>query len=321
MRPFGISSYEDEDTMDIQSYRDKDTKLLDIKNEIKVEKTPGQYLCKYCGKLWYNKHDLYMHIRSTHRLQETTCDICHQSFPKTKSLENHKYSVHHKQTCGICGKTFKTPAFRKHRKSCQPSYSCQDCDYQTTIKQELHKHRKNHYVRQFFKCELCTYSSERIFDIKRHTLNAHAEKLKCDSEGCDKVFANEESLARHKEIHSPKLICNFCDHQFVRKSYLEKHFLKYHSENFIQTSSGSLILHKTENVIKEKREFDCPNCEYKSILKGNLKKHIHRMHIKPRNVVQVKDRHCDRCNSTFTEHSSLKRHQLTCKGKSIILFL
>ena len=292
---------------------DRDTNM-DIEPDIKAE-IPDPFPCEHCGQLCESKQDLSVHIRSRHQLKDGICDICGKEFKKAKSLENHINSVHSTQKCEICGKSFKPPAFRYHRKICQPSYSCKDCDYKTSIKQEYDKHRRNHNVKvkKSFKCVLCTYSSGRITDLKRHMRQKHTEKLKCDSDGCDKEFAHEESLERHKEIHSPKLACHLCDKKFVRQSYLDQHILKYHCRNTIETSSGFMLLHRTEKVIRKKNCFYCPKCDYKSNVKGNLKQHIHRMHNKPRNVVTEKDKHCKRCNFTFTKYTSLKRHQLHCR--------
>ena len=289
---------------------------MEIESDVKVEAT-DQFPCEYCGKVCDSKRDLNNHIRNNHEVKHNICYICGKSFPKSKSLENHMHSVHSTETCDICGKSFKPSAFRNHRKSCQPSYSCKDCDYQTSIKQEFDKHRRSHTAKQkkTFNCVLCPYSSFRISNLKRHMIQKHTEKLKCDIDGCDKEFAHEESLERHKETHAPKHACHLCDKKFVRKSYLEQHILKYHCRDTIQTSSGFMILHRTAKVIRKKNLFYCPKCDHKSKLKGNLKQHIHSMHNKPRNVVTEKNRHCQRCNFTFTRHNYLKKHQLHCRAK------
>ena len=272
--------------------------------------------CEFCGKLFAKGGKLTTHIRDTHMLKDNTCPICGKYFSKSKSLENHINGVHSTQRCDICGKSFKLPALWRQRKTCQPSYSCKDCDYQTAVKTEFDNHRRKHNVKvkKTFKCLLCDYSSTRKYNLKTHMLHKHTGKFKCDSEGCDKEFVREESLQKHKETHAGKFKCDFCDKQFVRKSYLEKHVLKDHCRNTLQTSSGFMILHRTEKVIRKKNFFHCSKCEYRSDRKNNLKAHITRKHMKPRKRAVNEDNNtCSKCNLTFKRYDNLKRHQVRCR--------
>ena len=255
-----------------------------------------------------------MHIRNTHQLQDNICDICGKSFAKTKSLESHMNSVHSTQTCDICGKAFKPPAFRKHRKICQPSYSCQDCDFQTSIKHEFDHHRRNHTAKgkQKFKCLLCNYVAGHKHHLKTHMLHKHTEKHKCDEDGCDKEFVRAESLEDHKQSHYGKIKCDYCDKQFVRKSALEKHVLKEHCRDTLETSSGFMILHRTAKVIKKKTYYHCTQCNYKSDRKRNLTMHINNKHIAPKSAF-VKNKTCHKCKFTFTRYSNFQKHQQRCK--------
>ena len=295
-------------------------KHIELKDEKEVKFENGdQFQCQHCRKIFGKILNLRVHIRSIHQLKESHCQICGKTFPKKKSLANHINEVHSsRKSCGICSRSFKPSTFRKHRKTCQPSYSCPDCDYQTIIKQELYSHRRTHNVeiKKVFKCLQCPYSSNRIYNVEKHMQLMHTKKLKCDIDSCDKEFAHKESLERHKENHYQKHVCNICEKQFVRKSNLEKHVQQYH----IKTSY--LYLNRTQKIVRKNNCFYCPKCDYNSNRKSNLKVHIHRRHNKPKRKAPERAKQCNRCDKTFTRYDNLKKHLLRCKDeKSIILFL
>ena len=91
-------------------------------------------------------------------------------------------------------------------------------------------------------------------DLKRHIENSNKKhEIKCNVEGCSKVFKKPESYRRHKRMHDvgPRFKCGIanCETAFTHKHLLE----------------GHMVCHTGEKVLQ------CQNYPKKFIYKHNLK--------------------------------------------------
>ena len=270
-----------------------------------------QFPCDFCGKVFDNKSSLAVHVNNTHRLRPQTCEVCGKTFKNNKSLLDH-LRLHKTIECE-CGKSIKAASYLQHKAKCQ-IYKCTDCDYETRSKRDLNTHLKVHQ-QNLFQCIFCNYTTSRNANLKRHILNVHSDSAKFCCDECDKQFSRESSLSYHKEAkHSSKIKCELCDKDFETRRNLEKHILDQHTHNKITTSNGFMILHQSERTIKRKVYF-CQQCDYKTTYKGNLMKHVERMHLNPRPPKIDPSKTCLNCNFTFTKYSNFKVHSLRCKVK------
>eukprot|EP01084_Bolivina_argentea_P216230 367394_1 len=110
---------------------------------------------------------------------------------------------------------------------------------------------------------------------------------------CLKVFKGENNLRIHNiNIHTPNdekpFQCHHCCHGTSSKAALKKH---------IET-------HKDDH----KKKFNCPQCDIKFLLKGNLTNHL-RMH---HQMIIKSDKHkCDICKREFGLKQNLELHIIT----------
>ncbi|KAJ9596804.1 hypothetical protein L9F63_012185, partial [Diploptera punctata] len=119
---------------------------------------------------------------------------------------------------------------------------------------------------------------------------------------CGKSYRWKSTLDRHLRLEcgkEPQFQCPYCAYRAKRKSNLEKHIVLRHHVNTLSVNledagnglglypcpscfkiyqwKKSLLLHIRYECGKE-AQFHCPYCPHKAKLKGNLSKHIRRMH-------------------------------------------
>lgn len=106
------------------------------------------FQCHVCSKICPTRRSLFDHMRNTHRIQETPCQICHKVF-RTKILLS-KHMIYHDETkrvfkCNLCpDKSFFTKvALKRHQNSHlgKKDYHCSECSSSFTT---------NHQVRHIF---------------------------------------------------------------------------------------------------------------------------------------------------------------------------
>ena len=77
----------------------------------------------------------------------------------------------------------------------------------------------------FFKCNCCTYFSDRKYNLQKHINNKHytkSEKQEIVKIG-ENVTLNEENVTPNEENVTPKLFCKKCNKLYKTKKYLETH--------------------------------------------------------------------------------------------------
>ena len=119
------------------------------------------------------------------------------------------------------------------------------------------------------------------------SIHDESKEFKCDV--CLKLFCNKRELKRHYRTHTGEkpFACPICDKRFSQKSNLAKHQAT-HSE--IKAFKCSICpegrYFKTKKYLNQhmifryEPTFSCIYCDHKSYTKGDLNKHVKRIHNK-----------------------------------------
>ena len=209
------------------------------------------------------------------------------------SLWNHKKRVHEdvKHYCSHCDYIndsillIKYHVERKHLQT--KSLKCDECNYETSIKINLTRHKRYKHDTVQIKCNLCEFSGSRC-TVGDHMRNRHGDLKKCND--CDYTARTNLSLSTHHRIKHQGITfdCDECGKKLSSKPGLKKH---------------------KDNKHKGVR-FKCPKCDYKATLEGNLKIHEQAMH---ENLKYP----CERCSYIASTPRSLRWHSEKCKDLKI----
>jgi len=171
---------------------------------------PINYICEKCGLHFNSNQCLRSHLQKVNANQNSfRCDQCHFSTNYVRSIRDHVDSIHmgvFNYRCELCEYgTNRRFDLKVHIKSIhlEPNahkcneceyhtgridnlvlhkqavhkgvkYQCSLCDFSTSYKYDLKKHRiQKHNEGDLIKCELCSYTSRSIFLLKRHKNNVH----------------------------------------------------------------------------------------------------------------------------------------------------
>ena len=210
--------------------------------------------CKICGKVYYSKSGLELHVLKFHdgnRGNRVKCEECNKTYSSKGSLKNHlktHRSVREEFPCKVCNKTFFSKnGFQSHTQVVHENltHKCKICDKVFKQKQDLRLHRMaEHELKQVKKkCNYCgKYFSRKT--IGRHILamhntstsRSHSKSFECHL--CDKVLRLKLSVAHHiKFVHKveplPRVKCEKCDKSYVSESNLKRH-LKTHGNERVK---------------------------------------------------------------------------------------
>ncbi|ELT98187.1 hypothetical protein CAPTEDRAFT_47286, partial [Capitella teleta] len=131
----------------------------------------GASKCPHCYKCFQSEARLQKHMLNVHsgeKLKPVTCPICHKSFKSAIRLRNHTREVHE-------GKKRKPSA--KPAKQDTVLHMCEACAYITPSRDRLKNHQKAvHEGVLPFKCNLCDYRTSERSDLARHKFKHKNEK-------------------------------------------------------------------------------------------------------------------------------------------------
>ena len=150
-------------------------------------------------------------------------------FAKTKPNDNDPEQYSYK--CGKCEKVLRSlPELRNHASNhSKEFYTCIKCLRSMRSYSSFKKHRKSHYVDPL-KCQTCGD----VFTLKSSLTNhvqKHGSKLKCDKEGCGKLFQYRQAFLDHRQyghIKGKTVKCPLCPNMFQTRGSMHTHKWKYH---------------------------------------------------------------------------------------------
>ncbi|XP_063630812.1 zinc finger protein 90-like [Cydia splendana] len=183
-----------------------------------------KYVCKYCGASFKKPSTHGTHVRIQHPTENTSCDVCGETFQGDFGLRMHKTRAHKQPSthvriqhptentsCDVCGETFqgdfglrmhKTRAHKQNSENESGSLNCSTCGVQFASSYAMARHTftapDNVCNPSMRACTLCGENLATDELLRSHTQERHSKpETKCDE--CNKTFLTEASLSVHYE--------------------------------------------------------------------------------------------------------------------------
>ncbi|XP_004925945.1 zinc finger protein 431 [Bombyx mori] len=247
-----------------------------------------QFVCENCGKAFYSKRDVEIHMRTHTGETPYTCNACGKSFTQATSLFRHRLRHESEKTysCTICNKLFRTKdGLRNHAlvHTSEKKFSCPICNMSFKYKNNVHKHIKNHSEPKRFVCNYCGRSFSMKGGLKSHIDRQHSEK----SGYCNVCSKHVPNLEVHSWKHTGQrpLKCELCSSSFSQLKALTHHVNFKHK----QTSKHKCLV---------------AGCEMAFPSKPMLDYHTAKVHSTDIPFP------CDRCSRGFYRKNDLSRHMI-----------
>uniref|UniRef100_A0A3P9LK71 Zinc finger and AT-hook domain containing n=2 Tax=Oryzias latipes TaxID=8090 RepID=A0A3P9LK71_ORYLA len=272
---------------------------LDMETFQKLRKVYGNLECQYCGKLFWYKVNLNVHVRTHTKEHLHYCSECSYSSITKSSLKRHQIQKH-----GDLQLPCPSPG----------------CKYTTLDKYKLQAHlRALHEQVSRATCPVCNHSYPE-HRLKHHMKSSHPDKVpvrgsmvqravKCPY--CDSYFLrNSSDFQQHIWAHQglKPYACGMCDYSSRSRSNLKTHMNRHNVErHHLCDLCGKKF--KTKITLKghrlshtdEGKQFKCLECDFTSILKASLLRHMEQ-HAK------FKPFRCACCHYSCNSTGALKRH-------------
>ena len=176
----------------------------------------AKYNCLQCGLVFENLAEFKEHLRREHvrekSYQNTTCNICKNTFASRREFLEHNKLLHKKETeehkCFFCKKTFtsKTGKYIHELKhSGEKPYKCHICSksFDNPGRKSVHM-RMVHFREKMYKCDQCPFQSHIPSRLEKHAMR------------CDKTYKRQTT------------ICDICDENMESIFLLNNHIWSVH---------------------------------------------------------------------------------------------
>ncbi|XP_057313312.1 transcription factor IIIA-like [Hydractinia symbiolongicarpus] len=208
-----------------------------------------------------------------------------------------------------------TPNGKTSPKFAKRTFPCPYDDCNSVFKKRAHliRHELIHSDERPYKCTFsnCEKAFRSPCHLKRHESTHDKEKIfKCDFEGCQVSCITEWNLKRHiKRTHCGSFVCDKCGEEFKKNKSLQQHISLEHKSaaiccEFPGCSQIFNVAAKMRHHMKVHtgKGYVCPvkDCSLTFKLWSECLQHAAQC--------KKKEKKCDVCEKTFTEHSNLKAH-------------
>jgi uncharacterized C2H2 Zn-finger protein len=175
-------------------------------------------------------------------------------------------------------------------------------------------------------CDLCEYSSAKLYNLKRHIRTKHQQQTDAREEDppeegntlkasslcphCGALFTDRRNMLRHvRVIHKQQKhhICHTCGKGFDRKATLQTHMYSHETQKCKDCSEECPDKEALKKHMKDVRHaLSCTICTKCFASRRSVLEHVQLCH----SEAKFK---CHACNREFKWKRSLRRHQ--CEGR------
>lgn len=271
----------------VKKYKDSGTLKRHIERN-HLQHRERRFICENCGKGFYSKSDITIHMRVHTGETPYTCSICLSRFTQMSAMLRHKrrHTGSKSHVCSTCGKLFWTKEELKKHHSVHNdvrSFECPICNVQFKQKSNIKKHMAIHADPNRYVCNYCGQTFTLKGNLKSHISRKHSEK----SGYCNNCCKNVSNIEIHMWRHTGQrpLKCEFCPSSFYEMKALALHINFKHkkTDRFKCTSEG---------------------CNQGFPSKPMMMYHIARFHDMQTPYP------CDRCSRGFYRKNDLSRHKI-----------
>lgn len=306
-----------------------------LANHIKSKHLPqdsSSNRCEECGKNYSSSRSLFIHKRDIHLPRDPNVNKCKKC---EKNFSNPSNLLAHSKTCGQS----------KDLKLSLKRFICDYCKFRTSRKYFLADHIQTKHLPKNLnlnKCQKCEKNFSSRLKLTQHVRKIHSSQNRnfktCNK--CKKNYKLKVSLIKHLEIcgKTKDLIrsvmqfsCDHCQFKTRWKNDLVGHIQAKHlprDSNFNKclkcgksfSYKGYLKKHnkicgKTKNYVRSLKRFTCDHCDYKSLYKSILMRHIDARHSQDK-----QPNNCAKCKKIFYNKESFKQHVKNCGLPKVFYF-
>ena len=255
--------------------------------------------CKICGRLFYRRQNIQLHMRRHLGIKPYKCDVCEKSFLTKQKLDEHRH-IHTGEApikCPLCDETFRRHSnLVQHRNRHHLNIKKKVKDYICFCKEVFHSKKKLAWHKEIHdaKPKSCTHCNEKFIhmsSLTRHMRRAHndrflptghknAENVECPI--CKGVYL-KSSLEVHIRNHSGQrpYACLICNKDF--------------------TTKWNLKLHKWTHASRVSKPFKCDQCKGAFIRESDYIAHMN-------SHKSIRPYTCNHCGAQFIRKYNCQRH-------------
>lgn len=264
--------------------------------------------CRLCGKFFYRRQNIQLHMKRHLGIRPYKCDICEKSFLTKQKRDEHK-NVHTGDApikCSLCDETFRRHSnLVQHRNIHHFNIKKKVKDFICVCGEIFHSKKKLAWHKEIHeaKPKSCAHCSEKFIhmaSLTRHMRRAHN----------DRFVPKEERSAENVE-------CPICKGVYLRSS-LEVHIRNHSGQrpftclicNKDFTTKWNLKLHKWTHASRTSKPYRCDQCKGAFIRETDYVAHMN-------SHKSVRPYTCNYCGAQFIRKYNCQRHVKEHeKGKS-----